>query len=108
VTHALVASEATPEQWAALSAYLRERRRGVSRAWFARRLLPGAPEERTYVLALQLNGWSQYWERDQAIVDRFDDFPFPAHVMVCTVSGAYAPLRKVLRKMPGCEIDLRG
>jgi Zn-dependent protease with chaperone function len=108
VKHVFAEHGASAEQWAAIETFVRARKKGISRAWFARRLLPSAPDEATYVLALQLTGWAQYWERDQTVVDRFDGFPFPEHVMVCTVSGGYAPLRKVLRKLGATAIDLRG
>jgi Zn-dependent protease with chaperone function len=105
--HPLTAHDATPEQWREIEAFVRERRNGIARAYFARRILPSAPDIPTYVLALQLGGWSQYWDKDQEIVNRFDDFPFPAHVMICSLYGGYAPMRKVLKKLPGCRIKLK-
>jgi Zn-dependent protease with chaperone function len=80
-------------------------RKGVARVYFVRRTLPADPEFKTFLVALELTWWARQRRQHQAIVDRFANaIESPAHLMVVTVAGDFASLRKPLKAVPGGRV----
>lgn len=81
-------------------------RKGVARVYFVRRTLPADPDFKTFMVALELTWWANQRKHHQAIVDRFANaIESPVHLMVVTVAGDFAPLRKPLKALPGGRVD---
>ncbi len=78
----------------------------VKRAYFARRVLPSAPDHLTYVLALELSAWARLRKRHASIVQQMAQHQWPVHVMVCTLHGAQAALKDKLTALPGAALPI--
>lgn len=77
-------------------------RKGVARVYFVRRTLPADPGFKTFLVAIELTWWAKQRKRHEAIVERFAAaIESPVHLMVVTVAGDFASLRKPLKAVPG-------
>ncbi len=86
---------------------VRLERKGVGRAWFARRVLPVDPSLVTYVLAIEPGWWSGLTERPQRIVDRLAAHEWPLPVQICTLGGNLKPWKGKLKRLQGARVPFR-
>lgn len=66
----------------------------VRHAHLARRVLPSDPATATYVLVLELGWWARLRKQHAKIIGQLAAKEWPMHVMICTVHGPYAGLKK--------------
>ncbi|MFT3857164.1 MAG: M48 family metalloprotease [Aquabacterium sp.] len=66
----------------------------VSKAHLARRVLPSDPGVATYVLVLELGWWARLRKQHTKVIEQLAAKEWPMHVMICTVHGAYAEMKK--------------
>ncbi len=71
----------------------------VARVHLARRLLHADSSVQTYVLAVTLTWWGRQLGRQQAVVNRLAALDWPVHLVVCTLEGRYAKLKRPLRAL---------
>lgn len=77
---------------------------GVKRAYIARRVMPSAPPESSYVVMLELTWMARLRRQHAAIVQRFAREPWPMHVVLCTAHSTYAPLKAKLTELPDARL----
>lgn len=73
----------------------------VKHAYLARRVLPSAPDQLTYVVALELGVWARVRKQHTGIVKSLANHQWPMQVFICTVHGEQAALKDKLMALPG-------
>lgn len=73
----------------------------VKRAYLVRRVLPSAPNQLTYVIALELSAWARMRRQHASIVQSLAKQQWPMHVFICTVHGEQAALKDKVIALPG-------
>ncbi|MBX3605397.1 MAG: M48 family metallopeptidase [Piscinibacter sp.] len=66
----------------------------VARLYLARRVIPADPTVRQFVLGVELTWWGRQRGRQQAVVDRLAAIDWPIALVVLTLEGRYAGLKK--------------
>jgi Zn-dependent protease with chaperone function len=106
VKHELCAVELDVETMERVKTLLRSASKGIKRAYLARRILPADPALQTFVLGIELTGWARFRSQGPAIVGRLAKLEWPIGLFVSSMAGAYKPLKRKLRAVPGSEIAL--
>lgn len=98
VSHALQpASDLSAEQRQQMHTNVQKCRKGIKRAYLAKRVLPIDPDQLTYVVGLELTAWASFRKKGPAIVAEMADLTWPEHVIICVMDKEYKPLIKKLR-----------
>ena len=79
-------------------------KRHVSAVYLVRRVLPSNPTTLSYVVGIDMSWLGGQLNRTQAVVDRVAAIEWPAHVLVCSLDGAYAPMKKKMAAIPGARL----
>ena len=105
VTHVLVPHELGVDVLApVLPAVQAATRRYVSAVYLARRILPSDPTALTYVVAIDVSWLGNRLERANKLRDTVAAIEWPMHVLVCTLDGDAAALKKHFVGMAGARI----
>lgn len=76
----------------------------VAALYLARRVLPSDPTLPTYVVGVTLTWWGRRRGKQQAVVDQLAALQWPLHLVVCTLEGQFAKLKKPMQKLAGARL----
>ena len=74
-------------------------RKHVARVYLSRRVIPADPGIRQFVLGVELTWWGRQRGRQRDVVERLAAIEWPIAVMVLTLEGQYAGLKKRFAKL---------
>ncbi len=104
-THVLAAHELQVEDLALVLPKLEAAaKRYVSAVYLVRRALPSDPTALTYVVGIDVSWLGNQLNRTQSVIELVAAIEWPVHVLVCSLAGAYAPLKKKMAAVPGARV----
>lgn len=79
-------------------------RKHVARLFLARRVIPADPTVRQFVLGVELGWWGRQRSKQQEVVNRLAAIEWPIPVVVLTLEGQYAGLKKRFKHLPDARL----
>jgi hypothetical protein len=76
----------------------------VAKVFLARRVIPADPAAVQHVMAVQLSWWGRRRGQQRAVVDRLAAIEWPAAVIVLTLDGRFAPMKRRLGKLADARV----
>ncbi len=104
--HELLAPDLSTDDRAAVQELLRANRKGLARAWLARRVLPADPSVVTYVLCIEPNAWTRLRSRGGDVVQKLAALAWPVTLFICTFEGANKTLKPRIKVLAGAEVTV--
>ncbi|HEU5297282.1 MAG TPA: M48 family metallopeptidase [Burkholderiaceae bacterium] len=89
---------------AQVHAHLKPHGSSIRHAWIARRVIAADPDERCYVLGVQVSQWTRMRGKEKALIQALAKQPWPLALHVCLLSDRYKPLLKQFKALPGAQL----